>query len=94
MTIYLPQRRVYPHWGMTMSRMQKDVLLIEIIDRLIQHRNWCGEFHIQKVIYFLQELFDLKTGFTYILYKNSPYSFDLSDELNRLCSRYLIEFDH
>lgn len=73
---------------------QKDVLLIEIIDQLRKHRNWCGEFHIQKVIYFLQELFDLKIGFTYILYKNSPYSFDLTDELNHLCSCYLIEFDH
>jgi hypothetical protein len=48
------------------------------------HGSWCGETHIQKSIYLLQELFSVPLGFGFILYKHGPFSFDLRDEITSL----------
>ncbi len=60
---------------------KKDVVLLTFIERLHQHESWCGETHIQKGTYFLQELLGVPLDFRFILYKHGPYSFDLKDEL-------------
>ena len=53
---------------------------------LQENGSWCGETHLQKATYFLQELLCVPTGFDFILYKYGPFSFDLRDELTTLCA--------
>lgn len=64
-----------------MTELQKDVVLLSFIDILRNHDSWCGETHIQKGTFLLQELLKVPLGFDFILYKHGPYSFDLKEEL-------------
>lgn len=73
-----------------MNRLQGDVVILSLIDNLKKKGSWCGETHIQKATYFLQELFDIPLGFEFILYKHGPFSFDLSDELTAMRADRLI----
>jgi hypothetical protein len=50
----------------------------------MQRGSSCGETHIQKATYFLQELLRIPLGFDFVLYKHGPFSFDLSDELTAM----------
>ena len=77
-----------------MERLQKAAILTELADQLAQEGSWCGETHMQKATYFLQDVLGVPTGYEFILYKHGPYSFDLSEELTALRADYLIEFDH
>jgi uncharacterized protein YwgA len=77
-----------------MERLQKAAILTELAEQLRREGSWCGHTHMQKAIYFLQEVLGLPTGYEFILYKHGPYSFDLSEELVGLRADYLIEFDH
>ncbi len=53
--------------------------------------SWCGETHIQKCVYLIQEALELPTGFEYMLYKYGPYSFDLRDLLGEMRADLLID---
>lgn len=64
-----------------MKRLQKAVILADLADRMRDHGSWCGETHIQKAVYFLQELLKVPLDYRYILYKHGPFSFDLRDEI-------------
>ena len=77
-----------------MDRLQRAAILTELMDRLRAHGSWCGETHVQKAVYFLQEIFDVPTGIEYILYKHGPYSFDLTADLTALRADFLIELNH
>ncbi|NMC43911.1 MAG: hypothetical protein GYA46_08325 [candidate division Zixibacteria bacterium] len=66
-----------------MNRNDKAAVIIELVKRLRDNGNWCGETHLQKAIYFLQALLLVPLDFEYILYKHGPYSFELTDELSR-----------
>jgi hypothetical protein len=77
-----------------MERLQKAAILTELAARLRREGSWCGHTHMQKAIYFLQDLLGVPTEYEYILYKHGPYSFDLSEDLAGLRADYLIEFDH
>ena len=61
-----------------MKRLQRDAVLVSLIQNLKQRGSWCGETHVQKTAFFLQELTSVPLGFEFILYKHGPYSFDLS----------------
>lgn len=76
-----------------MKRLQRAAILIELIDKLRDHGSWCGETHIQKAVYFLQELLDVPTEFEFILYKYGPFSFDLRDELLVMCADELLDIE-
>ena len=67
-----------------MRRLQKAAIVIELAQSLQEAKSWCGETHLQKGMYFLQELFRVPTGFEFVLYKYGPFSFDLRDELTAL----------
>jgi uncharacterized protein YwgA len=67
-----------------MNRLKQDVLLSELTDQLNSRGSWCGETHIQKATYFLQELRKVPLGFDFMLYKHGPFSFDLRDELTAM----------
>lgn len=67
-----------------MNRLKKDAILSELASRLRDHGSWCGETHLQKATYFLQELRGVPFEFRYVLYKHGPFSFDLRDELTAM----------
>lgn len=76
-----------------MNRLQKATLLTELIQQLRQQDSWCGETHIQKAVFFLQELMHVPLEFDFILYKHGPFSFDLRDELTSLRADGLIKLE-
>jgi uncharacterized protein YwgA len=67
-----------------MKRLQRAALLVNLAEKLINHGSWCGETHIQKSAYILQNLAGVPLELEYCLYKHGPFSFDLSDELTSL----------
>lgn len=63
----------------------KRAALIALLNReMLSRGSWCGETHIQKAIFFLQELLGVDTGFEFVLYRHGPFSFDLRDELSSM----------
>ncbi|MDM8556726.1 hypothetical protein QUF75_18525 [Desulfococcaceae bacterium HSG7] len=74
-----------------MKRLQKDSVLISLIEALKTRGSWCGETHIQKTAYFLQELLGVPLDLDFILYKHGPYSFDLSDTLTQMQADFMIK---
>ena len=67
-----------------MYRLRQDALLLELADQLTRKGSWCGETHLQKATYFLQELRRVPLEFEFVLYKHGPFSFDLRDELTAM----------
>jgi uncharacterized protein YwgA len=66
------------------NHLNRTAVLIDLADQLRKQGSWCGETHIQKATYFLQELLNVPTGFDFMLYKHGPFSFDLRDVLMSL----------
>lgn len=64
-----------------MEGLQRAAVVFSLIDALSAAGSWCGETHIQKATYFLQEMLDVQLGYDFILYKYGPYSFDFHDDL-------------
>jgi hypothetical protein len=77
-----------------MNDLEKGLILAELADRLIAQGSWCGHTHLQKAVYFLQELLEVDLGLKYILYKHGPYSFDLEEVLLWCQSSFLLEKDY
>jgi hypothetical protein len=67
-----------------MERLQRAAILSSLVQKLKEKGDWCGETHIQKTTYFLQELMKTPLGFDFILYKHGPFSFDLNDEITAM----------
>ncbi len=67
-----------------MKRSQRAAVLTLLIREMLRRDSWCGETHIQKATFFLQELLGVDTGFEFILYRHGPFSFDLRDELSSM----------
>jgi len=74
-----------------MERLKRSAIIIFLIEHLREKGSWCGETHIQKTTYFLQELLKVPLEFDFILYKHGPYSFDLSDELTAMRADMFVE---
>jgi uncharacterized protein YwgA len=67
-----------------MNRLQRAAVLLTLLAALKQRGSWCGETHLQKSVYFLQELLGVDLGFPFVLYRHGPYSFELGDEITAL----------
>lgn len=67
-----------------MDRLQRSALIIALIERLRDRGGWCGETHIQKAVYFLQEMMGVDLKYRFVIYRYGPYSFDLSDEITAM----------
>jgi len=66
--------------------------ILTLLNREMQRRgSWCGETHIQKATFFLQDLLGVDAGFDFILYRHGPFSFDLRDELSSMQADGLLE---
>ena len=76
-----------------MDRMAKATLITKLIEKLRHEGSWCGETHVQKAVYFLQNLMDVPLQFNFILYKHGPFSFDLRDELTALRADGLLRLE-
>jgi uncharacterized protein YwgA len=64
-----------------MKRIQKAVLLTELLHELRNRGSWAGETHLQKATYFLINLFQAPLGYEFVLYKHGPFSFELRDAI-------------
>lgn len=64
-----------------MDHLQRAAVVFSLIDALSAAGSWCGETHIQKSTYFLQQLYGVDLGYAFVLYKYGPYSFDFHDDL-------------
>jgi len=71
--------------------LKRRAVVLEMMERMNGYGSWSGETHVQKCLYFLQELVGVPTGFRYILYKHGPFSFDLRDELTAMRADGLVE---
>jgi uncharacterized protein YwgA len=67
-----------------MGKGRRAAVLTELARQLRRHGSWCGETHLQKATYVLQELMEVPLEFEFTLYKHGPFSFDLRDELTSL----------
>jgi hypothetical protein len=76
-----------------MERFERDAVIAELIEQLHGRGSWCGETHVQKSMYLLQEIAGVRTGFDFILYKHGPFSFDLRDELTAMRADFLLELE-
>lgn len=67
-----------------MRHVAQAVLVTHLAHQLREKGSWCGETHLQKALYLLQELEGVPLEFEFILYKHGPFSFDLRDKLTEL----------
>jgi uncharacterized protein YwgA len=74
-----------------MDRLKRAAIVTHLITKLREEESWCGETHVQKAVYLLQDLLQVPTEYPFILYKHGPYSFDLSDELTSFRGDELLE---
>ncbi len=74
-----------------MNNDERRVLLLDLVEKLNRAGSWTGETHIQKAIYFLSILRNLDLGYSFVLYKYGPYSFDLKSELTFLEATGILE---
>lgn len=59
-------------------------LVVELAKILKSEGSWCGETHLQKAIFIIQDLIKSNLGYKFVLYKHGPYSFEFSAELNSM----------
>ncbi|HEX4785701.1 MAG TPA: hypothetical protein VH350_15270 [Candidatus Sulfotelmatobacter sp.] len=76
-----------------MKRSQRAAMLTLLNREMLKRGSWCGETHLQKAAFFLQDLLRVDTGFDFILYRHGPFSFDLRDELASMQADSLLELE-
>jgi uncharacterized protein YwgA len=74
-----------------MERLERAAVIAELAEKLQQNESWCGETHLQKAAYLLQEALGVPLDFDFVLYKRGPFSFDLRDELTGMRADGLLE---
>ena len=74
-----------------MKPSEKLGLLSSMVRKLHEAGSWTGRMHIQKFVYFAQELLALPSDYDFILYQRGPYSFDLDTEIRSLRSIGAVE---
>ena len=74
-----------------MNHGKRSALLTLLTREMRRRGSWCGETHIQKATFFLQDLLGVDAGFEFILYRHGPFSFDLRDELSSMQADDLLE---
>lgn len=66
-------------------------LVLELLKAMEDRGSWCGETHLQKASYFLQEVVAVPLELDFILYKHGPYSFELHEVLGDMRAKLLID---
>jgi len=62
---------------MSLTDVQRSALIATLVKEYRTRNLFCGETHVQKSVYFMQELFGVPLGFEFLLYKYGPFSFEL-----------------
>ena len=62
----------------------------QLVKSMRESDGWAGETHVQKTLFFLQELLGVPCGYQFVLYKHGPYSFDLHDDLGRMLTNQVL----
>lgn len=71
-----------------LNRLQRSAIVLSLAGDLRTAGSWCGETHLQRAVYVLQELARVPLEFDFILYKHGPFSFDLRDALTGMRADY------
>jgi len=74
-----------------MERLERQALLLQVLERLSEQGSWCGETHLQKCVFFLQRGLHVPFDFDFVLYKHGPFSFDLRTTLGEMTGNLLLE---
>jgi len=64
-----------------MEQLDRACIVLELAEDLKKNGSWTGETHVQKAVYFLQDLLHVPTDFEFLFYKHGPFSFELRDAL-------------
>jgi hypothetical protein len=74
-----------------MNSLKRNAILSNLARNMRQRGSWCGETHLQKALYLLQDLAGVSTDMDFILYKHGPFSFDLRDTIAAMRADELFE---
>jgi len=70
---------------MVNSNFENAAVLVSLIEALREHGH-CGNTHIQKSMFFIQEISEFEDPYPFVLYKHGPYSFTLKEDLSAFLS--------
>ena len=76
-----------------MLATDRGALVAKLIKKTRAAGGWAGQTHIQKTMFFLQDLLQVPGGYNFVLYRHGPYSFDLRSELGRLRVNAVLDVD-
>lgn len=76
-----------------MDRLQRAAVLCRLAKALREADSWCGETHLQKATFLLEDGRNVPLDYDFILYKYGPFSFDLRDELDALRAEGFIRLE-
>lgn len=76
-----------------MRDVERSAVLVGLLQKLAEQRSWCGEIHVQKTAYFLQEMLGVPLGVEFILYKHGPFSFDLNGEISGMLAEQHVRLE-
>jgi uncharacterized protein YwgA len=74
-----------------MKRGQRFAMLLLLDREMFRQGSWCGETHLQKGTFFLQEMLKADSQYEFILYKHGPFSFELRDDLSGMQADGLLD---
>jgi hypothetical protein len=67
-----------------MKTRKREALITALAEKLVDHGSWCGETHLQKATFLLQELLEVPTEYEYRLHNYGPFSYDLRSDLTEM----------
>jgi hypothetical protein len=76
-----------------MDSFARQAIILALLDALKDQGSWCGETHVQKSAYFLQDGLGVPTDLEFLLYKHGPFSFELRDVLGEMRGNFLIDVE-
>ena len=59
-------------------------LIVKLVKEMRANGSWAGETHIQKCMFFMQEMLQVPMGYDFVLYKHGAYSFELRTDLTSM----------
>ena len=73
-----------------LENLDRWAVVAHLVKEMRANNGWAGETHIQKTIFFTQELLQVPCGYHFVLYKHGPYSFDLHDDLGSMLTNSIL----
>lgn len=74
-----------------MKELQRNAVLLKLVHALDERGSWCGETHIQKATFVLEEATHVPLDLSFMLYKHGPFSFELREVLSSLMCEGFVE---